>query len=386
MIGTGNITLHLAGDDSVVETFDVASSPQLTVGATSITIDPSNLLLGNTEYYVLIDGTAVDDIAGNDFPGISVTTDWSFTVDSIAPGLVSLDPTDDATGVGPAANLTITLDDTIAPGTGNITLHLTSDNSVVETFDVTSSPRLTFGATSVTIDPTNLLVGGTEYYVLIPGTAITDLAGNGYAGISATTDWSFSVEGVPPTVTFLCPEDDTSTVFPDSVFTLVFDEDVQVGTGNIEIRLASDDSVVETFDVTSDVTVFDAQVAFLPSSPLSADTDFYINVDTGAIEDLAGNDFAGISGTTAWSFSTVSTTTIVSEEFSLVTESGEEVSNLEVKDRLRQLIDSEDKQHPLSDQKLMDLLHEAGYPLARRTVAKYREQMGIPVARLRKEL
>jgi RNA polymerase sigma-54 factor len=71
---------------------------------------------------------------------------------------------------------------------------------------------------------------------------------------------------------------------------------------------------------------------------------------------------------------------------SLVTDSGEEVSTREVKKILNNLIDDESKQHPLSDEKLTELLQEKGYNIARRTVAKYREQLNIPVARLRKEL
>lgn len=68
------------------------------------------------------------------------------------------------------------------------------------------------------------------------------------------------------------------------------------------------------------------------------------------------------------------------------TDSGEDVSNREVKHLLKQLIDGEDKLHPLSDEELEKRLKDRGYNIARRTVAKYREQLGIPVARLRKEL
>ncbi len=68
------------------------------------------------------------------------------------------------------------------------------------------------------------------------------------------------------------------------------------------------------------------------------------------------------------------------------TESGEDVSSREVKNQLKQVIEGEDKRKPLSDDKLEKLLKEKGYNIARRTVAKYREQLGIPVARLRKEL
>jgi len=71
---------------------------------------------------------------------------------------------------------------------------------------------------------------------------------------------------------------------------------------------------------------------------------------------------------------------------SLSTDSGEEVSTREVKKILSNLIEGESKKHPLSDERLTELLQEKGYNIARRTVAKYREQLNIPVARLRKEL
>ena len=71
---------------------------------------------------------------------------------------------------------------------------------------------------------------------------------------------------------------------------------------------------------------------------------------------------------------------------SLATESGEEVSTREVKKILEEAVAAEDKRKPLSDEKLMQVLQEKGYKIARRTVAKYREQLGISVARLRKEL
>lgn len=67
-------------------------------------------------------------------------------------------------------------------------------------------------------------------------------------------------------------------------------------------------------------------------------------------------------------------------------EGGEEVSNREVKKILEDCIGNEDKKHPLADERLAEILKENGYNIARRTVAKYREQLNIPVARLRKEL
>ena len=69
---------------------------------------------------------------------------------------------------------------------------------------------------------------------------------------------------------------------------------------------------------------------------------------------------------------------------SYVTASGEELSTRQIKVALRDIIEAEDHQHPLSDDALKEELTQRGFPIARRTVAKYREQLGIPIARLRK--
>src|SRR3972149_8155248 len=70
----------------------------------------------------------------------------------------------------------------------------------------------------------------------------------------------------------------------------------------------------------------------------------------------------------------------------LITDSGEEVSNKHIKERLKELMESEDKSAPYSDDRLAEVLNEEGIHIARRTVAKYREQLKLPIARLRKQL
>ena len=68
------------------------------------------------------------------------------------------------------------------------------------------------------------------------------------------------------------------------------------------------------------------------------------------------------------------------------TDAGDEVSTREIKRILQECLSSEDKRKPLTDEKLTEILQEKGYLIARRTVAKYREQLNIPVARMRKEM
>jgi RNA polymerase sigma-54 factor len=65
---------------------------------------------------------------------------------------------------------------------------------------------------------------------------------------------------------------------------------------------------------------------------------------------------------------------------------GDEVSTREIKKMLQELIDNEDKRSPLTDEQLVEFMGQHGYPIARRTIAKYRDLLGIPVARLRKSV
>jgi RNA polymerase sigma-54 factor len=103
-----------------------------------------------------------------------------------------------------------------------------------------------------------------------------------------------------------------------------------------------------------------------------------VNMDLSTISRMANSKYVQTP------YGTFLLKTFFSESMS--TESGEEVSSREIKNILKGLIDVEDKKHPLTDDELCAALNEKGYNIARRTVAKYREQMDIPVGRMRKEI
>jgi methionine-rich copper-binding protein CopC len=212
---TGNITLKKSADNSTVETFDVATSPRITVSGATLTINPTSNLEGNTGYYVEIDATAVKDLANNAFAGIAGATTWNFTTgvaDTTAPTIATLSPADDATGADLVANLVATFDENIQKGTGFITLKKTADDSTVETFDVATSPRITVSGASLTIDPTANLAAATGYYVQIDPTAIQDLSGNSFAGIADSTTWNFTTTS---SITVLNPSFQTPVLGDD---------------------------------------------------------------------------------------------------------------------------------------------------------------------------
>lgn len=125
--------------------------------------------------------------------------------------------------------------------------------------------------------------------------------------------------------------------------------------------------------------------------------EFFFTGDETSLRPMILKDIAEKTGLDISTVSRVANSKFVQTEFgtyrlkfffseSLTTDSGEEVSTREVKKILSDLIEGEQKKKPLSDERLTELLQEKGYNIARRTVAKYREQLNIPVARLRKEL
>jgi RNA polymerase sigma-54 factor len=107
------------------------------------------------------------------------------------------------------------------------------------------------------------------------------------------------------------------------------------------------------------------------------------------IADMVGLDISTVSRVANSKYvETPYGTKLIKEFFSeaMKNDQGEDVSTLEIKKILKNVIEEEDKKKPLPDDQLADLLKEKGYPIARRTIAKYREQLDIPVARMRKKM
>jgi RNA polymerase sigma-54 factor len=125
--------------------------------------------------------------------------------------------------------------------------------------------------------------------------------------------------------------------------------------------------------------------------------DFFLEGDETKLKPMILKDIAGMISMDISTVSRVASSKAVQTDFGIFplkyffsegisTDSGEEVSSREVKQIIKDIIESEDKNKPFSDDKLEKILNDKGYNIARRTVAKYREQLNIPVARLRKEM
>jgi len=124
---------------------------------------------------------------------------------------------------------------------------------------------------------------------------------------------------------------------------------------------------------------------------------YFITGDETKLKPMILKDISDMTGLDVSTISRVANSKYIQTNFGIFslkfffsegiqTDSGEEVSTREIKKILQNCVEGEDKRKPLTDDKLADILNEKGYPIARRTVAKYREQLNIPVARMRKEM
>jgi len=233
--------------------------------------------------------------------------------DSIDPTLDSSSPVAGATGVAVGSNIVLTFDEVVNRVTGDIEIYR-SDDTLIETIDVTTGLVTGTGTTTITVNPVADLAAGTGYYVLIDAGAFEDGANNPYAGISSAGVLSFTtaaavvVDSTDPTLDSSSPVAGATGVAVGSNIVLTFSEAVDAETGNITIKRTLDDSTVEIMASTSvKVTGSGTSVITVnPTSDFAVDTEYYVLIDAAAFDDSSSNSYAGISSTTALSFTTAS--------------------------------------------------------------------------------
>ncbi|MFA6653280.1 MAG: FG-GAP-like repeat-containing protein, partial [Candidatus Delongbacteria bacterium] len=185
LAGTGSIVIHKSSDDSIVETIPAISCA---IVDSIVTIDPSSDFEYFTDYYVLIDNTAFMDNESAYFEGIAEKTVWNFNSKAVVY-VIGTSPADNSQNVSLSENLEITFNKNIFAGSGNVVIHKSSDDSIVETIPANSC---TIGRSKVTIDPSNDFEILTDFYVLIDSNAFMDSGSTYYNGITEKTVWNFT--------------------------------------------------------------------------------------------------------------------------------------------------------------------------------------------------
>ena len=177
------------------------------------------------------------------------------------------------------------------------------------------------GTTNFGVHSSSTLATGTTYSAVIVGLSAGEIA-SGTSGTfngaswtlnnSSGTTWDLvvSADTTAPTLSSSSPTDNATSVAVGSNIVLTFSEAVDVESGNITIKKTSDDSTIATIDVTGGLVTGTGSTAITvnPSSDLSESTEYYVLIGATAFDDPSGNSYAGISSTTALSFTTIDST------------------------------------------------------------------------------
>jgi methionine-rich copper-binding protein CopC len=219
---------------------------------------------------------------------LPTSTDWS------APTVSVFSPADGAAGVAVSSNLTLTFNEALQRGSGTISLRR-ADGLLVEQFDAATSTRLTVQGSTLTLDPSGDLTGATGYYLELAPGSVKDLAGNAFIGSSSFdfSTQSVGTDAAAPLATKWTPSDAAKAVPVGSNLSLTFNELIQRGTGAITLKTA-DGKVVETFTA-ANATVSGSTLTLNPAADLSIFTKYVVELDAGAVKDLADNGTAADS-------------------------------------------------------------------------------------------
>lgn len=310
-LGAGNVNLYLA-DGTLVQSLNVVTdavyfSP---VGnKIYIDIDP---LLAETAYMVNVDAGAFVSAAGESSEAIS-SADWQFETESNdAPLLVDLTPDDNSVDVPLTQQFIMEFDMDVQAGSGMLELHLADGANTLVISIAASDSRVTINGSKVTIDFSDILVQGESYYIIVYPDFVknTSATPESYAGLLKVFNWNFetATETTAPQYLILSP-DETTISDNHPTFSMTFDEAIQLSStgGNLYVYNKDNGSLALTIPLTADMianNILTASYTYDGTNGLALNTNYYVIVDAGAIEDVNGNDFTGISDPTEWTFKT----------------------------------------------------------------------------------
>ena len=311
--GAGNDTLvGGAGNDSLVG----GDGDDTAVFSGSFSSYAISYNAANVTYTFTGSATGTDVVMGVEwfqFSDLLRPASQLLSADTIAPTAQSFSPADNATGVAANSNLVLTMSETVRAGSGNITI-FNASGTVARTISITDATQVAISGSTLTVNPATDLAAGSAYYVNVSAGALKDTAGNEFAGITGTTAFNFSTaataDTTAPTLSSLAPADNASGIAPNTNLVLSFSEPVRAGSGNLVIFNANG-SAAQTIAMTdaTRASFSGSTLTINPSTDLIPGSSYYINVASGAVTDLAGNPYAGISGTTAYNFTVASTVT-----------------------------------------------------------------------------
>ena len=315
---SGTVNLYLA-DGTLVQTLDVvADAMYFSMIGNKVYIDIDELN-ESTAYKVSVDAGTFQSSAGEPAAAIS-SDDWQFETESNEELLlVSLTPPDNSVEVPLDQIYQMEFNQAVQAGTGVLELHeADGQNTIIATLNANDA-KISISGNTVSVDLTGLTQEGKEYYIIVYPDFVqnTSLTPESFAGILKVFNWNFTIvtEKNAPEVLALSPDSEPTPVnnpvannHPNLVMT--FNEAVELSStgGNAYIYKVGDTTPTLTIPLTSNMfnnnevnIVYDANEL---GGGLAINTDYYVLIDAGAIQDVSGNAFAGIAASTEWTFKT----------------------------------------------------------------------------------
>ena len=303
--------VNVSTDDFTITSTGTANGSIASVSAssgTSINVTV-NTITGTGTLRLDLDGTTNIADASANTPPAAYSSGSVHSVDLDGPTLDSSTPNDEVIGVDAASNITLTFNENIVFGTGNIHIIDLDDGSGTVTIDVASpGVQASISTGILTLNPSSDLEEYTNYAIQIASTAIDDVYGNSYAGILNNTTLNFMVADVTaPTLVSSIPSDNGTNATLSGDIVLTFDDNMALGTsGYITIKNLIDDTNFEQIPYNdSKISFSGTQVTIDPSGTLLKGVGYYLEIDATALVDDAANPFAGISGNSTLNFTAV---------------------------------------------------------------------------------
>lgn len=286
---TGNITIINTNDADDIRVISVNSSEISTNGKT-LSITPAKALHSDSHYTVNIDNTAIQDMSGNKYAGISDATTLYFdTIDTLAPK-VKNNPLENKSSIASSSNIVLTFNENIKSGSGYITIE-SNDGVDKRTIDILDKKQIKISGTTLTINPSVDLNINSTYKVHLDVGAIKDLAPLSH--LVAAIDFSFE--------TTASGDKQAPVLSPNTVksesnkLQLTFQEDIIKGKGSFTL-VNSVDSKDKIIIPVSDASItISHNLLTIDSTKINPEKTYLLTAPKGILTDLAKNAYAGLT-------------------------------------------------------------------------------------------
>ena len=281
--GTGKITLSTDGDSREIP----VTNKQIQLN--TLTIDPDKDLLPNKHYTIKFPSTAIADLANNKYAGTTFSFD---TKDTLAPQLKFSTPGNGYKSISTDRNIELVFNEKIKVGTGKI---IFNDNAGNILTIPTNDSQVTIKDSKLTVNLTDNLKASSTYSVKVTADAVQDLAGNSFTGngdgFKFSTKYAVVTDKIAPVLVESSPINNAQNIAIDSDLTLIFNEAIKTGIGDIVISDGTKYNKIPLTD-SKQVTVNNNILTINPTTDLLENKNYSIQIADGVIADKAGNKFA----------------------------------------------------------------------------------------------